>query len=223
MERFILHSYRRCPFCIRTRIVFELKGIPYEVVEEPLRKWTPWMRAWSDMHDEKARVPVLQYVLEEGVETTMAESNEINLFLDAYAGVPELTPAAGSPGYEAMEEWWVWCGDVFKPTIDLYKYGENLQFDAEKNQEHELTLRGCMDYLEKALVSEGHLVEGRRTLADIAIIPFVRQVMRTRGGVFDMTPYPHTLAWTKDIIETPWFTERVMQKYPLADTELGSA
>ena len=72
-----------CPFCIRTRILFHLKKIPYEIVEEPLREWTPWMIEWSFANNERSRVPVLRYVLEEGVEKVMPESNEMNLFIDS--------------------------------------------------------------------------------------------------------------------------------------------
>ncbi|RZA05803.1 MAG: hypothetical protein EOP11_11945, partial [Proteobacteria bacterium] len=32
MPSLILHSYRRCPFAIRVRMVLEEKGIPYTVI-----------------------------------------------------------------------------------------------------------------------------------------------------------------------------------------------
>jgi glutathione S-transferase len=90
--KLILHSYRRCPFCIRTRILLYLKGLEYEVVEEPLREWTPWMKDWTFATGERARVPVLRYVLDVGVEKIIPESNEINLFVDSMDGNPEYTP-----------------------------------------------------------------------------------------------------------------------------------
>lgn len=199
--------------------MFYLKGVPYEVIEEPLRVWTPWMRTWSETYMERARVPVLQYVLEPGVETVMAESNEINLFLDAYNGVTEYTPPAGSEAYQEMEDWWRWCQEVFKPAIDVYKYGENLQYDPEKNAEHEAALHTTFGTLESVLVDTPCLQGEQMTLADVAIIPFVRQVLRTRGGVFPTDRYPKVLAWTKTIIETAWFQNEVMQKFPLASSE----
>lgn len=210
--KFILHNYRRCPFCIRTRILLHLKKIPYEIVEEPLREWTPWMKEWSFAQNERSRVPVLRYVLETGVEKVMPESNEMNLFIDSVDEKPEFTPSSDSSTYAEMIEWWRWCAEEFKPMIDLYKYGANLKFDAEAHVLHTAELRKLVQVLEDAFQGRQYLVDGRLTLADIAIIPFIRQIIRTREGEFDFTPYPRVLAWTNSIIETDWFKNEVMKK-----------
>lgn len=216
MERHcILHSYRRCPFCIRARIIFQLKGLEYEVIEEPLRKWTKWMQEWSREHNERARVPVLQY-FEDGKETVMPESNEIDLFLDALDGKPQYTPEAGSGAYREMMDWWSWCDKEMKPMIDLYKYGENKMWDKELNKIHTEELRKYVQRLEDHLKDRQYLVEERMTLADIAIIPFIRQIMRTRGGEFDFSSFPHVVSWADTILKTKWFENEVMKKYPLA-------
>lgn len=224
--KLILHSYRRCPFCIRTRILLSLKKIPYEIVEEPLRVWTPWMKEWSSGTGERPRVPVLRIVDDGGEERIMPESNDINLFLDTEFGTREYTPEAGSPAYTEMFTWFDWCAKELKPTLDLYKYGENKIFDKEKHPEHTKQLHTLVQVLEEALTKNGplqgdtftkdrslqgeYLLEGRLTLADIAIIPFMRQIMRTREGEFDFTPYLKVLAWTNTIIDTDWFRDEVM-------------
>lgn len=207
-----LHSYRRCPFCIRTRILPCLKKIPYEIIEEPLRVWTPWMLGWSSASGERARVPVLRSVGDDGVEKVMSESNEMNLFIDALDGVPQYTPEKESVGYDEMLTWWKWCAEELKPMIDLYKYGVNLEFDTEAHVVHTVELKKLTAALEEHLTDRKYLVEERLTLADIAIIPFIRQIMRTREGEFDFTPYPKVLAWTNGIIETEWFKSVVMGK-----------
>jgi len=210
--KLILHSYRRCPFCIRTRILLHLKKIPYEIVEEPLREWTPWMKEWSFAHNERSRVPVLRYVLEESVEKVMPESNEMNLFIDLVDEKPEFTPTRDSFEYAEMTTWWKWCAEELKPMIDLYKYGANLKFDTEAHVLHTIELQKLMQVLEDALQDKKYLLEKRLTLADIAIIPFIRQIMRTREGEFDFSPFPHVLAWTNSIIETDWFKNEVMKR-----------
>ncbi len=215
--RLILHSYRRCPFCIRTRILLSLKKIPYEIVEEPLREWTPWMHEWSFAHNERSRVPILRYVLGEGVEKVMAESNEINLFIDSVDERPEFTPSRDSATYAEMVTWWAWCSGELKPMIDLYKYGVNLKFDKEAHTLHTAELKKLVQFLEDTLCGKSYLLEGRLTLADIAIIPFIRQIMRTREGEFNFTPYPNVLRWTQSIIETEWFKNEVMRKVPSAE------
>jgi glutathione S-transferase len=230
-----------------------LKQISYEIVEEPLREWTPWMKEWSFANNERSRVPVLRYVLEENVEKVMPESNEMNLFIDSVDEKPEFTPFRDSSAYVEMTTWWKWCAEELKPMIDLYKYGVNLKFDTEAHVFHTAELQKLMQVLEDALIPsqglsdldavrgaseacdqavvkstarganersnkemhqmrESYLVEERLTLADIAIIPFIRQIMRTREGEFDFSPFPRVLAWTNSIIETDWFKNEVMKK-----------
>ncbi len=211
--KLILHSYRRCPFCIRTRILLHLKGLPYEVVEEPLREWTSWMKDWSFALNERARVPVLRYVMDEGVEKIMPESNDMNLFIDSMDENPRFTPVYESEGYASMLTWWKWCAEELKPMIDLYKYGANLKFDIETHGTHTEELQKLMQVLEDALYKKEYLIEDRLTLADIAIIPFIRQIMRTREGEFDFNPYPNVMRWTNEIITTEWFQNEVMKKH----------
>ncbi len=211
--KFILHNYNRCPFCIRTRILLYLKKIPYEIVEEPLRVWTPWMKEWSSSNNERPRVPVLRILGDDGIEKIMPESNDINLFLDTSFGEAQFTPEKDSPAYHEMLRWFAWCAKELKPVLDLYKYGENKVFDIEKHPAHTELLKNLVLVLEDALANKKYLIEERLTLADIAIIPFMRQIMKTREGEFDFTPYPHVLAWTNSIIETDWFKNVVMEKY----------
>lgn len=211
--RFILHSYRRCPFCIRTRILLSLKKIPYEIVEEPLRVWTPWMKKWSEENNERARVPVLRCIDQCGAEKAIPESNEINLFLDALDDSPTYTPNKESTQYTELLQWFTWCDTKIKPVIDLYKYGENLEFDIEKHKLHTDELQNLVQVLEDTLKDKKYLIEEKLTLADIAVIPFIRQIMRTREGEFDFTPYPHVSVWTRTIIESEWFKDEIMKSH----------
>ena len=127
--KYTLHNYRRCPFCIRVRIMMYLKGIDYDIIEEPLRMWTSWMKEWSVRTGERPRVPVLRCAREDGSEIILTESNAINLTLDTRHGEVSYTPAEASREYQDMLDWFSWCDDVFKPQVDIYKYGKNLHFD----------------------------------------------------------------------------------------------
>ena len=198
------------------------------------------MKEWSSANNERARVPVLRYVLGDGVEKVMPESNEMNLFIDSVDENPKYTPQRESPAYREMQDWWNWCDNELKPMIDLYKYGLNLKFDPAIHPLHTAELQKLMSVLEDKLMEKNgprefpHLdavrgaSEARQnltgptclnrsvllgfTLADIAIIPFIRQIMRTREGEFDFTAYPRVLVWTNSIIETDWFQSEVMKK-----------
>ncbi|MFT5849884.1 MAG: glutathione S-transferase [Patiriisocius sp.] len=213
--KYILHNYRRCPFCIRVRILLYLKGVEYEVVEEPLRKWTAWMQQWSAQTSERPRIPVLRGVASDGDETIFTESNDINLMLDAVEGDPAYTPEAGSAEYESMEEWFVWCDTIFKQQIDLFKYGKDLVMDDAAHVEHAQELKVMVLKLEDALTVP-YLLGETLSLTDIAIISFVRQIQRTRGGEFDFTDFPKVVKWMQSVVATDWFETEVMKKYPLA-------
>lgn len=214
--RYILHNYRRCPFCIRVRIMMHLKAVSYEVVEEPLRKWTKWMQDWAQATGERPRIPVLEVCDDDGVVTVLTESNEINRFLDIHHGTREYTPEEGTKESEEVDMWLMWCKEHLKPTVDLYKYGEHLQFDREKHVVHTEALREHLEKIEVYLRAHAYLVDERLTIADVAIIPFIRQIMRTRDGEFDFTDFPRVEAWTRAIIDTKWFEDEVMKKHLLA-------
>jgi glutathione S-transferase len=186
-------------------------------MEEPLRKWTEWMQEWSRATGERPRIPVLRYIDESGKEHVLPESNEINLFIDAQGGGARYTPTIGSDAYNEMMGWWQWCDTEMKPLIDLYKYGKNLKWDATSNEIYAEQLRAYVGKIETHLTHHAYLVEERLTLADIAIIPFIRQIMRTRNGEFDFSDFPRVHAWANTILETDWFQNEVMKKYPLAD------
>lgn len=189
-----------------------LKKIPYELVEEPIRVWTPWLKTWAEENNERPRVPILRVIDDDDFETIIPESNTINLFLDTEYGISAFTPEKKTLAYEDMLAWWKWCTEELKPILDLYKYGENLEFDKEKHALHTIALKSLVEVLENTLTKKKFLVQERLTLADIAIIPFIRQIMRTREGEFDFTPYPHVLSWTNNIIQADWFRILVMEK-----------
>lgn len=210
-RKFILHDYKRCPFCIRVRIILYLKDIPYEVIEEPLREWTDWMKDWSIKNNERPRVPVLREVKSDGSEVVYTESNQINLMLDARDGSPRYTPTMDSPEYQKMLNWFDWCDNTLKPLIDIYKYGEGGVFNAGKTQTHAETLANELNKLEAELVSGNYLLGSKMTLADIAIIPFIRQIMRTRGGEFDFSQFGNVVGWTLNLTDTAWFQTEVMR------------
>ncbi len=202
-----LHDYRRCPFCIRVRIVLYLKGVEYERVHEPLREWTSWMLT----HISHPRVPVL-HIQNKNKDIIMPESNNINVWLDSNFGEQLYTPKEGSQEYNEMITWWKWCDEKFKPVIDVYKYGEDRVFDDAKHEEHATSLQIVVGELEERLMVSSHLTGDSITLADIAIIPFVRQIMRIRNAEFDLSLYPRVLKWSGEILNQSWFDDIVMKK-----------
>lgn len=204
-----LHDYRRCPFCIRVRMVLTLKNLQCEVVPERLRDWSDWMLNWAQTNQKRPCVPVL-----ENMDTgwAMSESNEINLWLDTLpSAAASLTPTCTNLQAQ-MRQWWTWCDTLFKPAIDLYKYGPNRQFIAQNVPQYKEQLCQLIQPLEIALSCQAYLLGSTLSLADIAILPFIRQLKRTREGEFTFAAFPKVEQWSNNILQANWFTTIVMRK-----------
>ncbi len=169
------------------------------------------MKDWGARTGEHIRVPVLRAIHEDGTEAVYPESNDINEMLDKTGGGIQFTPLSIDT-YQEMTNWFLWCDKTLKPQIDLYKYGKNLTFDKDAHRGHTQKLQEMLRTLETTLQNKTYLLEERLTLADIAIVPFIRQIMRTREGEFDFTPFPRIKSWTLSLIETDWFINVVMKK-----------
>lgn len=196
----VLHSYRRCPFAIRVRMVLEEKGIPYQCVEESLASPSATLLR----HHPQGKVPLL---LHGGVP--LYESAVITEYLDEAFPPPRLRPATAL-GLARMRLWTFWCDDIFKPDLDAYKYRLAALTDAQ-GAALLARLRGHLEKLEEALTATAYLQGETFGLADIHVFPFYRQL--TRAGP-DFAPHvgpAKTNAWLEKILARPSF-ERVMRK-----------
>jgi glutathione S-transferase len=112
MSKLILHSYRRCPFAIRVRMVLEEKGAIYSVIEESLRAPSAELLR---MHPE-GKVPLLRH---DG--RVVYESAIITEYLDEVLSGPKLTPTTATSRAE-MRLWTYWIHTIFKNDLDEFKY-----------------------------------------------------------------------------------------------------
>lgn len=99
----------------------------------------------------------------------------------------------------------------FKYFLDRYKY-------ADRYPEHdELYYRAqgekTLARLERLLTENGCLLRDSWTLADIALLPFIRQFAFVDKEWFDASPYPKVRAWLADFLDSDLFRS-VMNKYP---------
>ncbi|MFQ3288831.1 MAG: glutathione S-transferase, partial [Alteromonadaceae bacterium] len=54
----------------------------------------------------------------------------------------------------------------------------------------------------------------KESLADIALLPFIRQFARIERQWYLQSPYPKLRQWLTNYLQSPMFT-KVMAKYPL--------
>ncbi|UZE89007.1 glutathione S-transferase [Pseudomonas viciae] len=194
MSRATLYSFRRCPYAMRARMALRHSAIELEIVEVSLKAKPPEMLALSS----KGTVPVLQVegrVIDESLEImswALAQQDPDNWRL---LGDPEgqmLTAAL-------IEE----NDQVFKLHLNRYKYPERHPEHAMEHYraEGEVFLRR----LEALLATRPFLAANHQSLADVALMPFVRQFAHVDREWFAQVPYPHLQQWLQHLLESELF------------------
>ncbi len=101
------------------------------------------------------------------------------------------------------------CDNDFKPQLDRYKYPGRFS---------ELPENACesgsrfLSQLEARLVAGSQLFGTRATLADAAVMPFVRQFAMVDPAWFESQPWPQLRSWLAGWTGSQLF-ERAMRKY----------
>ena len=202
----ILYSFRRCPYAMRARLAIAVSVQRCELREVVLKNKPPEMLAASP----KATVPVL--VLPSG--EVIAQSLDIMQWALRQHD-PEGWLAADLQAQLAL----IATNDSeFKRDLDCYKYpnrhaslhGGDEQGFAES---HRASASGWLMELEARLSRHAWLFGPGAGLADMAILPFVRQFAETDRPWFDRQPWPGLQRWLAAWLTSGLF-ERIMEKYP---------
>ena len=191
-----LYSFRRCPYAMRARMALRYCGVPVEIVEVSLKAKPAEMLAISP----KGTVPVLNAdgrVIDESLEImrwALAQNDPQDWLLSGDARVAELI--------EANDQ-------VFKVHLNHYKYAERYHEQPMEvyRAEGEMFLRR----LEELLEGRDYLLTDHPSLADVALMPFVRQFAHVDREWFAQTPYVRLQAWLQRFLESELFTS-IMKK-----------
>ena len=191
-----LYSFRRCPYAMRARMALRYCGVPVEIVEVSLKAKPAEMLAISP----KGTVPVLDAdgrVIDESLEImrwALAQNDPQDWLLSGDARVAELI--------EANDQ-------VFKGHLNRYKYAERYPEQPMEvyRAEGEMFLRR----LEELLEGRDYLLTDHPSLADVALMPFVRQFAHVDREWFAQTPYVRLQAWLQRFLESELFTS-IMKK-----------
>jgi glutathione S-transferase len=194
----ILYSFRRCPYAMRARMALLVGGAPFELREVVLRDKPAAMIAASP----KATVPVL--VLEDGA--VIDESIDIMRWA-LRRNDPEDWLAGDDA--ELIERF----DDRFKHHLDRYKYPDRHQAEPVEHRTASLALLG---ELKQRLATHANLCRETRALADIAIMPFVRQFAAVDRAWFDAQPVPRVRGWLARHVASPLFDQAMLRVAPWA-------
>ncbi|MGO8755387.1 MAG: glutathione S-transferase [Gallionellaceae bacterium] len=199
----ILYSFRRCPYAMRARAALIASGVSVELREVVLRDKPAVMLAASP----KGSVPVL--VLPDG--QVLDESWEIMLWAlrqhdpQGWLGKDECHARAALP--------WVSENDTaFKRNLDHYRYPE--RFREQPQSAYRSAGEQFLQQIEQRLCATPCLLGDTLTLADVALLPFVRQFAAVDTGWFATAPYPALRAWLEKFTASELFA-LVMQKFPV--------
>lgn len=199
----ILYSFRRCPYAMRARMSLVIAGQSVQLREVVLRDKPAEMLTAS----AKGTVPVL--ILPSG--RIIDESIDV-----MHWALMQSDPEGwGVPNTVAMDKLIAENDGPFKHHLDRFKYAtryEGADPDVERASAEEY-----LAALDARLLGTKHLMGDSRSLADIAIFPFVRQFIsaaneRTEEG-FSAQRFPSLNRWLKGHVSSPLFAA-VMTKYP---------
>ena len=195
----ILYSFRRCPFAIRARLALDVSQRECELREVVLRDKPAEMLQVS----AKGTVPVL--IEAQGV--VIEESLEIMLWALRHRD-PEgwLTPDRGT--LDEMLELIVLFDTGFKGDLDRYKYPTRF-VDADSRDRRDRGAEKLLK-LQQRLAANRFLFGSRVALADMAILPFVRQFANVSLEWFDAQPWNELQQWLRTLQHSSRFV-RIMK------------
>ena len=196
-----LYSFRRCPYAMRARLGLLFAGLQVELREITLKNKPPQMLAISP----KGTVPVLQLL--DG--TVIEESREIMTWALEQQDAQGLLAAQTLPQANALIDK---NDNEFKYWLDRYKYADRHldMSQAEYRQRGEAFLQ----MLEELLIKNPYLLGESITIADIGIMPFVRQFAHVNRKVFYDLPYPNLQRWLQDWLNHPLFLQAMTKFAP---------
>lgn len=192
----ILYSFRRCPYAMRARLAVAASGIACHLREVKLSAKPKQMLAASP----KGTVPVL--VLPDG--KVVDQSLDI-MHWALGQGDPEAWLARDDSSLIARND------GPFKQDLDRYKYPERHESDPLAHRE--LGLAFLRD-LDARVAKQGQLCGAARGLADMAIMPFVRQFSAVDAVWFQAQSLPHLKVWLTGHLTSPLFETSMMRFAP---------
>jgi UPF0176 protein len=197
----VLYSFRRCPFAIRARLAIRSAGVAVLLREVALRDKPAALLAISP----KASVPVLRrpdgQVLEQSLDImrwALARNDPLH-WLDPAEDAAVRALTALNDG-------------AFKEALDRYKYASRHPERPARDWRDE-AVASMLVPLNARLSGQRFLLRDSVSLADMALLPFVRQFAAVDAAWFETAPLAHLRAWLQALTATPLF-ESVMVRHP---------
>ncbi|WP_133469464.1 glutathione S-transferase [Paraglaciecola marina] len=213
----VLYSLRNCPYAMRARIAIYKSKQTIELRDVVLKDKPAEMLIASP----KGTVPTLVLSADGQTQKVIDESLDVMLWALQESDPDNLLRAGVVEGDDAPE-----ISANLTEILDLV-YGFDHEFkgllEAYKcaKRYHETNLLECrqacevyIQDLEKRLSSHAYLMDDHESLADIAILPFIRQFAKVERQWYLQSPYPQLKQWLNKYLQSPMFN-KVMTNYPI--------
>jgi glutathione S-transferase len=196
-DRYYLYSFRRCPYAMRARMALFYSGIQVDIEEVDFKNKPARLLEMSP----KGTVPVL--CLHDG--SVIDESLDIiNWALN------ENDPEGWLDTDAAETQRLIQKNDgTFKKALDRYKYPN--RYPDEDCSNARATGQKFLEDLNHRLTENSWLMGVRKTKADIAIFPFIRQFANTDREWFDALPLKALQNWLQKNLDSDLF-QTIMKK-----------
>jgi glutathione S-transferase len=190
----VLYSFRRCPYAIRARLAILSAGLEVELREVVLRdKPSAFLEA-----SPSGTVPCLVNageVIDESLDVMIWALKQHD---------PEGWMSMPQAGYELIAE----VDGPFKHALDRTKYAD--RYPGTDPEQQRSVAAGFLSQLDATI---DHWIFDGPSLADFAILPFVRQFAFIDKDWFDSQSWPSLQAWLERFLASERFAQ-IMEKYP---------
>jgi glutathione S-transferase len=186
----VLYSFRRCPYAMRARLALAVSETCCIHREVALSNKPPQLIAAS----AKATVPVL--VLQNG--EVLDESLQIMQWVLEQRDPQGWLEADGAATQALIEA----NDGPFKHHLDRYKYANRYGVDPV---EHRAAALEVLSRYDDALSARANLCSDRMSLADAALLPFVKQYAQVDRAWFDAQPLRNLRQWLERHLSSPLF------------------
>ena len=193
----ILYSFRRCPYAMRARLAIASSKTPVELREILLRDKA---QAFLDT-SPSATVPCLKtegQVLDESLDVMLwaLDQSDPEGWLDMPPEGRDLISEADGP---------------FKAALDRTKYHTRYGSDPE---EERAKANVFLAKLDAQIGDKAFFFKDTPSLADMAILPFVRQFAFVDKARFDSEPFDNLKRWLESFLASDRFAH-IMPKFPV--------
>ena len=205
----ILYSLRNCPYAMRARIAIFKSKAPVHLRDLVLSNKPPEMITASP----KATVPVVVLPSGEVIE----ESLDVMLWALKSSDPNDLLHYSNEQALTEMLNLINIFDNDFKTCLEQYKCAK--RYKENNVEECRAECETFIQLLETRLNNscgngKCYLFGEKESLADIALLPFIRQFARIERQWYLQSPYPKVKQWLNHYLQSPMFT-KVMAKYPL--------